>query len=276
MSKTCSEEKKFAHNFPTTLDCCNVANFPSFPCCLLMIYKYLEGSCERKAPCRHLAILIVSNLLTIHFAVVSVNVFAIQYFFIFTRCFSFLSEDFLEEWIFLSLSLTTTWWPSDGPSFWSPTSIAWTIRWFMCEKKTFSFRKKDGENFAKENPCAHLKINLTSLQHDFLHLNDMWRKFLFSFWLLLEKENSREKGGKTRARWRRKRYKCLINLTSKNDAHRLTVDSWDRYCSVGRSTIGSQAGIFWLRGTHRSFIKSGNCKEKNKKIYQNLLTWMKK
>ena len=80
------------------------------------------------------------------------------------------------------------------------TAKWWTIfliayHSFMCEKK-ISFRKKDGENFAKANPGAHLKINLTSLQHDFLHLNDMWRKILFSFWLLLEKENSREKRGR--------------------------------------------------------------------------------
>lgn len=77
---------------------------------------------------------------------------------------------------------------------------------FMSKKK-FSFRKSWRKKLRRKIPRAHLKINLTSLQHDFLHLNDMWRKFLFSFWLFLEKENRREKRGETRARQRRRRYK---------------------------------------------------------------------
>jgi hypothetical protein len=58
-----------------------------------------------------------------------------------------------------------------------------------------------------------------------------------------------------------------INLTSEDDAHWLTVLPRNRYCCVGGTSIGGEAGILGLRWAHRATIETGSCKERSKKKF---------
>jgi hypothetical protein len=56
-----------------------------------------------------------------------------------------------------------------------------------------------------------------------------------------------------------------INLTSEDDAHRLTVLPWNRYCGVGGASVGGKARVLGLRWAHGAAIETGSWKEKSRK-----------
>lgn len=156
--------------------------------------------------------------------------------------------------------LTTTWRPLMDHRC-TPTQSAlvyalWSsFHSAFAKNRVVSQRKREHARYARSwRKTLFHEINLTSLQHDFLHLNDMWRKILLSFRLFLECKQRRGE--------RRRRCKRSVNLTSEDDAHRLTVLSGNRDGRVGGTAVGGQSRVFWLRWTHRSAIKPGNCEWK--------------
>lgn len=124
--------------------------------------------------------------LTIHFSVVSLNVCDSVSIFLSFMIFRLWA---IAAWCALSNGhLAVTDRPSRNAHAW-PNRVCFTALEYEFHSDFHFAQKVANKNHANKKTTKfpwsafvqHLKINLTSLQHDFLHLNDMWRKFCFRF-----------------------------------------------------------------------------------------------